>query len=76
MGIVTEYDLLHAMIEGRDLRNIAAVGNVDRSSDGHGGSNAGPSGRTLSGEPSHAYRLCETRNSSASLQGGTSYSAI
>ncbi len=26
VGIVTDYDLLHAMIEGRDLRNIAAMG--------------------------------------------------
>ena len=26
VGIVTEYDLLQAMIEGRDLRNIAAMG--------------------------------------------------
>ena len=25
MGIVTDYDLLHAMIEGLDLRNIAAI---------------------------------------------------
>ena len=26
VGIVTEYDLLQAMIEGRDLRNISAMG--------------------------------------------------
>jgi CBS domain-containing protein len=26
VGIVTEYDLLQAMIEGRDLRKIAAMG--------------------------------------------------
>jgi CBS domain-containing protein len=26
VGIVTDYDLLHAMIEGRDLRNISAMG--------------------------------------------------
>lgn len=26
VGIVTDYDLLQAMIEGRDLRNIAAMG--------------------------------------------------
>ena len=26
VGIVTEYDLLQAMIEGRDLRNISATG--------------------------------------------------
>ena len=64
IGIVTEYDLLQAMLDGRDLRKVLATEIVRTSRDRDGKSNTRSSSRPVSGPLSHS------RSSPAEQQAG------